>query len=468
MVTIRAPLEADVGTPATRSPRVVEFLHPAYPDGANLLLGLYALDDGGIDYDTAHAACCIIANNSWGLGFLAERRPAADGRVTYEPVPRDQILSAASYYFCVGTDPGFAFPIVTQFDDWEFPHDMWAGDDDDPDGERGGMDTMPWVRLRQAYQRQEDMQQDEEGGWDERQAQAQALTTTIDPKTIVRLRDRSCRITLHSEATEVAHLVPSALESWFDRNRMSQYCSNKIPTGGRSTIDDDRNALLLRRDLHWLLDANRFVFVPKFDDQGHPVLLIHVLQPSKGRELEHLYHNRTLHPLRSVAPAFLHAHFALSIFKNCSPLASGGEQQLYKIRIFDPVKFKYQVKEMSRKQLRQYSTRSRSTSPSKRARPADDVDDNLDNLGEEMGTLVTDDCNESSCGTDGEVSWDDGLSEDTGSTATEVDHDDSHQQWDEEERRGRSKTRKRGWDEFSEGELALRSLARSSKATFAR
>ncbi|RYP01450.1 hypothetical protein DL764_006220 [Monosporascus ibericus] len=105
-------------------------------------------------------------------------------------------------------------------------------------------------------------------------------------------------ITTYLEAIEVAHLVPSACVAWFDRNRMYRYCSNRIPSGGRSATDDDRNGILLRRDLHWLLDTTRFVFVP-----------------GTAAELMHLYHNLALQPLRSVAVPLLFAHFALSIFK---------------------------------------------------------------------------------------------------------------------------------------------------------
>lgn len=61
------------------------------------------------------------------------------------------------------------------------------------------------------------------------------------------------------------------------------------------SIDDTGNAMLLRADLHVAFDKPRFVFVPKpSGDNGVMRLVLHLLEPSA--ELEHLYHNRELHP----------------------------------------------------------------------------------------------------------------------------------------------------------------------------
>ncbi|EPE04359.1 proteasome activator subunit [Ophiostoma piceae UAMH 11346] len=53
--------------------RAVRFRHPAYPDSAPDLLVLMAVDDGngGLDFDLALAACCIIAGVNWDGGYLA-------------------------------------------------------------------------------------------------------------------------------------------------------------------------------------------------------------------------------------------------------------------------------------------------------------------------------------------------------------------------------------------------------------
>ncbi|RYP12411.1 hypothetical protein DL767_011322 [Monosporascus sp. MG133] len=186
MVAVR-PRMAGVGhhmTKLAQQHRIVEFLHPTYPDGANIPLTLYAADNDGPDLGFVHTAYSIIAGNVFDQEWLAQRHyPAA----------------------------------------------------------------------------------------------------MSDPKMMVRIRDRNCRITTYFEATEVAHLVPNACAAWFNRNRMYTYC--KIPSGGRTALDDDSNGILLRRDLHRLFHALRFGFVPKSQDDGETNLGIHVLRPGTAAEL---------------------------------------------------------------------------------------------------------------------------------------------------------------------------------------
>lgn len=62
-LTLHRPLPA---TP----PRVIELLHPDYAPGENILLVLRALDDGGLDYDTAVIAAGIVAGNIWTVSSL--------------------------------------------------------------------------------------------------------------------------------------------------------------------------------------------------------------------------------------------------------------------------------------------------------------------------------------------------------------------------------------------------------------
>ncbi|KAI1149482.1 hypothetical protein F4825DRAFT_430141 [Nemania diffusa] len=406
MVVIR-PKIADIGQQQACAPRIVDFLHPAYPDGANVLLTLYAVDDDGIDYDFAHTACSIISSNVFAEGWLA-RRVRDDGHYAYEPVPRG-LLRDEAYYFCVGPntstfDLASAYPIVTRFDDWEFPHHIWAPANATHACEYDVRPISTWTQCQMTPRGIE---------------YPGALS---DPSMIIRTRDQTCRITTCSEATEVAHLVPSANAYWFDRNRMTRYCSNPIPPGGRSGIDDDKNGMLLRRDLRWLLDASRFVFVPKRqDEKGNPVLVTHVLQPGATAELLHLYHNRALQPALSVAMPLLFARFALSIFESATPFISAGEQQECKVRVFDSAVSKYCVKTMTRGQMTAYRTQGRSMSPRKRRKVAD---------GEGLGLWDGDKGNKSSDG-DSEDSW----------CATEISEAESNRA--DQSERGRPKTRKR-------------------------
>jgi len=75
------------------------FRHPGYKDDINQLLLLPVLDSGGIDYDTAHTACAILAGNRWD-GLLAEK---ANGEGV--AVLEDRILRKQYYYFHVSNDP---------------------------------------------------------------------------------------------------------------------------------------------------------------------------------------------------------------------------------------------------------------------------------------------------------------------------------------------------------------------------
>lgn len=78
-----------------KADRQVQFLHPGYQDGRNLLIALPALDSGGVHHETARVACAILANASWH-GFLSVSRD--DPAIEQGP---DEILMEDSYYFCI-------------------------------------------------------------------------------------------------------------------------------------------------------------------------------------------------------------------------------------------------------------------------------------------------------------------------------------------------------------------------------
>ncbi|KAK4144476.1 uncharacterized protein C8A04DRAFT_27662 [Dichotomopilus funicola] len=86
-----------------------------------------------------------------------------------------------------------------------------------------------------------------------------------------------------------------------------------------------RNLVLLRRDLHHLLDTRRFTFVAKSvfaQPLSSPAacmptaqLALHVMLPSGSDQLPGLYHNRALQePVRGIAVEFLFARFAWTLF----------------------------------------------------------------------------------------------------------------------------------------------------------
>jgi hypothetical protein len=182
----------------TSHPRV-EIRHPAYPDTTPALLRLQAVDDGGVDYDTAFVACAIITGNTWSRAWFARRRPADAGPADLRLLsqlerverPPDGVLRGRIYYFVVGDEgrPTPAkYPVLPSFDHWRFPHE--------------GM-PAPWSAL--------------------------AVPPPASPPTVLQqkvaavARDVSCRITGYSDGTDVAHLVPVAAGNWFKSNKMEEY-----------------------------------------------------------------------------------------------------------------------------------------------------------------------------------------------------------------------------------------------------
>ncbi len=98
-----ARLAPPAATHALRTrPRVVRFRHPAYP-GAPPLLVLVAADGGGLNFDLALTACCIIADSDWDNGYLAQARPGAS--LQRVDRPEDGLLHDLEYFFCATDDP---------------------------------------------------------------------------------------------------------------------------------------------------------------------------------------------------------------------------------------------------------------------------------------------------------------------------------------------------------------------------
>ncbi|KAI2601784.1 hypothetical protein GGR54DRAFT_626968 [Hypoxylon sp. NC1633] len=139
-------------------PRFVAFsqsiytYHPSYP-GNHRLLTLHASDDGGLYYDVAYYACCVVAGNIWTQyqgkdpeqkehPFLSESRDRSEPRAT------DNILRAKRYYFHVPKyAPDEPFPVIASFRHWQYPlatklPHPWRGIPEEPlDVRRLGGDT---------------------------------------------------------------------------------------------------------------------------------------------------------------------------------------------------------------------------------------------------------------------------------------------------------------------------------------
>ena len=129
--------------------------------------------------------------------------------------------------------------------------------------------------------------------------------------TAVLLRDVSCRVSDHQVGCEKAHLCPRSEARWFLDNVMQSY-RKEHSKPVLSAINSPANVMLMREDLHTAFDQRQFVFVPKATGNEASVLVTHVLNYSP--ELSKLYHNTKLHSIDGIAPEFLFARFAWSVF----------------------------------------------------------------------------------------------------------------------------------------------------------
>ena len=132
----------------------------------------------------------------------------------------------------------------------------------------------------------------------------------------VTLRDISCRISNYRDGTQSAHLCPRKEDAWFSQNAMGTY-NLKQNLSGPYLLDDVRNVILLRKDLHGILDEGKLVFIPKpvsgsAREEEEANYVVHFLLPTY--DIGALYHNTSLKPIPGVKTEFLFARFAWTLF----------------------------------------------------------------------------------------------------------------------------------------------------------
>ncbi|TLS21104.1 uncharacterized protein PpBr36_10489 [Pyricularia pennisetigena] len=343
--------------------KVVQFRHPAYPDSAPPLLRLGAIDGhdwDGLDFDVATTACSIVTTVDWSQGVMAIR--TQDGSFSAVERPEDGLLRDRLYFWCRrcpdgGIDPDVRtdrYPVYLSFQHWRFPHSKLP---------------EPWCRVTLPEYGPEP---DSVGRFGKQAA--------IDC-------DRSCRITTVNDACETAHLIPYNENNWFVSNGMGQYARRPM---AHLLIEDERNLIFLRRDLHLLFDQRRYVFVPKLPpppqsplpshQQLFRVMASHVLLPEYP-QFANMYHNRlTQEPLRGLSLEFLFARFAWAVFHDeFMPFFSG--DGVYAVRIWDKAAGHAEDKTLSKKDIASFArifepegSKSRNVSPKKRSLSVRDRD----------------------------------------------------------------------------------------------
>ncbi|KAI0835617.1 hypothetical protein F5Y06DRAFT_305845 [Hypoxylon sp. FL0890] len=262
----------------------VSIRHPYYPINHKALMEFLAFDNGGIDYDLAYYACCLLVDNAW-IREEADRPyfsliPTPNGRFTR---PADGILPANVYYFHdpLYADPTVPYPITPSFAHWSFPH---------------GNLPPPWCNLDIASVPTHKSSSMRAGG-----------------REAIISRDECCRMTLALSGVEKAHIVPQAEELWFTQNNMGPYVSASV----NSKVNEVKNLILLRADVYKTFNAKALLIVPKLRNRRY-VLVTHLLHSIEQtmHELESLYHNRPLHQLYGVSPECLFARFAWTILES--------------------------------------------------------------------------------------------------------------------------------------------------------
>ncbi|OTA62277.1 hypothetical protein K449DRAFT_465061 [Hypoxylon sp. EC38] len=316
-MNFKPALESPVPSPPDEDLRkftlpFVQIHHPGYPDFYPPLLSFLPFDDGGIDYDIAYYACCILAGNVWQRDEDTtstesqdeERKPkaylATSAKPSATPItrPADGILRDKKYYFHVSTDSNKPYPIIPTFSHWEFPH---------------GNLPRPWRSFP---------------------ISPRGELTRISCNANVLTRDKSCRVTQSAIASKYAHIIPEAAETWFTLNRMSKYHGWSPP----SIINVSRNTILLRADIKNMFDGNEAVMVPKWDGEEYK-LVTHVLSledPRKQFELVNLYHNRLTQTMYGIPREYFFARFAWSIYNDTTVQIFGALPEPIRVRLRGP------------------------------------------------------------------------------------------------------------------------------------
>lgn len=307
----------------------IVFRHPGYEndDDDSIFLELPGFDHeiGGIHHGTALIICGIIACNTWDGYFTI----TINGEKIQEG--HDEVLKGNEYYFHNPTaeNGGIAYPLFACFNDWVFPHGKLPP-------AFSAITTSSTARTLRADTPAANLSQ-----------------TIID-------RDSTCRISDYGDALEAAHLCPTNVDTWWRGNRMSRYCKNKMLPSASVTADVN-NVIALRKDIHHMMDDQKFALVPKDNTWK-----IHFFSPT--RNLGGKYHNRPVQALSpEISPAFILTRLAWTIFPLARDFLEAGPRRKIKVRTKDGTRNDLWVFGEEIRLLHGQSTRRTNQSPTKRS-----------------------------------------------------------------------------------------------------
>jgi hypothetical protein len=204
----------------TQAVNIVEFFHPAYPGKQLFQLNAYDGEGASLDYGVALTACCIVAAGQ--PGYLTTER---DGPPVVEP--DNSLLTGGKYYYHVTDDtyPSGEYPICPSFSHWRFPHD--------------GKYPAAWPNEKV-----------------ESSVKAELRTNRA---ASVKARDKWCIVSARQDWLEHAHIVPVALNDWFNDNNMQRYVE---PVNEAHGVHAAANMIMLCHDMHLALDHHCWAPVP--------------------------------------------------------------------------------------------------------------------------------------------------------------------------------------------------------------
>ncbi|KAI4858569.1 hypothetical protein F4820DRAFT_442211 [Hypoxylon rubiginosum] len=412
--------------------RRIDFYHPGYVNMPPLFTAR-ASDDGGVHYNVAYYACCIIAGNVWHddegrtddtLQPFFSSTPAPTSRI---PAPADGILRGAEYYFQVPlhvdnygdgiieeisrTSPydDVPYPIVPSFKHWDFPRTIprpWRNlpfypvvesGSESPNPDSGNLDTSNDRPLR---------------------GENNSITYT-DPSTrrTVIIHDEVCRITGSTWGLELCHIIPQEANQWFNANHMRKYQETSLGEKNAGAIDDFSNVVHLRKDLHKIVDRSYIVFFPipvpappAIESTSTPTqststpaqststptqatpdssvdyrLVCHILHGADKSldttlEVHQLFHGKPIFPLIGVPPEYLFARFAFSVLCLRSMPIMRQKKEVVTFRAIEPVPMQGRRVFLDESTPTKYRKESKSDPSAGNKRSRNQVDSDEDDL----------------------------------------------------------------------------------------
>ncbi|KAI1477114.1 hypothetical protein F4774DRAFT_217363 [Daldinia eschscholtzii] len=262
--------------------------HPYYIDVDNFqpLLSFCTSDDG-VPYLMVYYGCCAIANNCFhpdeGRNLLDDEKPFLSKSVHKKDrikIPANDILEPGKYFFIVPgsstSERGEHYAVTPTFDDWIPPSEV----------------PYPF----------------------------RAIEIPEDPDlrfSLPKLKTTPCFLSNVDNAIELAHIVPKQEVSWATRNeiRLVFYPASD------NVIEDWRNQVPLRKDLHFLWDHSYFTLFPKSITPTEPRdyrLCLHVSRIGdnlfKAYENIGKYQNIMVTTLQGVPAELLFYRFVWNLF----------------------------------------------------------------------------------------------------------------------------------------------------------